>query len=214
VIANIDPRQVFGEMMDPAESPTGYRRRLDWLTPSDKSISISFVTDLDLPLMGFAFENLIFDSWNEDRVERNPFKGQAGFTLLVITTTIDHGLAPTGQHMVSVFAGLPIEAPLGPIDLCRYGEVVMSMVFRLIPKLDGHLLLANQGSVVEGYLTQPFGSIYGWKASPWQATLRRPNLQTPVRGLILAGQWTRPIQGVMSAVLSGSEAARIVLEGL
>ena len=217
VIANTDPRLVFGPMMDPRESPVGYRRRLGRLTPADKGVSISFVTDLDLPALGFTFENLVYDGWNEDQVERHPFNGQVGFYSLDVTTAADPGLAPPGQQMASVFAGLPLDAPLGTSDLQRYGEVVMGAVLKQIPELQGHLLLADQGVAgvdwvsPQGYLTHAFGPIYGWKTTPWQASLGRPLLRTPVKGLILAGQWTLPIQGVMPAILSGCEAARILL---
>ena len=78
VIANIDPRLVFGAMMDPAESPSGYRRRLGRMSSSDKGISISFVTHLDLPAIGYDFENLIFDGWDEKQIERHPLMGQVG----------------------------------------------------------------------------------------------------------------------------------------
>ena len=211
VIASLDPRAVFGGMMDPVESPAGYRRRLGRLTPADTGLSLSLVTDLDLPSMGFSFENLFYDSWNEDQTERTPINGQVGFFPLTITTLADPGLAPPGQHLVSVFAALPLEAPLGEDDLWRYGEIVMGVILQHIPELAGHLLLANQDSTGAGYLPHAFGPIYGWKTTPWQAGLGRPDLRTPVRGLLLAGQWTRPIQGVMPAILSGREAARIIL---
>ena len=175
------------------------------MIPADKGISISFVTDLDLPAMGFAFENLIYDGWDEDQVNRNPVNVLAGFISMTITTLADPGLAPAGQHMVNLFAGLPLDAPLEPVDVQRYSEVVINIISRRIPELRNHLLLA------EGYVPHTFGPMYGWKATPWQAGIGRPNLATPVKGLILAGQWTRPIQGVMPAILSGSEAARMIL---
>jgi phytoene dehydrogenase-like protein len=100
------------------------------------------------------------------------------------------------------------------VDIQRYGGTVMAIVLKLIPELEGHLLLTNQGSASQGYVTHAFDSMYGWKTTPWQASLGRPQLHTPVKGLILAGQWTLPIQGVMSAILSGCEAARIILGDL
>lgn len=206
VIANIDPRLVFGAMIDPAESPFGYRSRLGRMSPSDKGISISFVTDLDLPAMGYDFENLIFDGWDEKQIERHPLMGQVGLLSMNITTAADPDLAPSGQHLVSVFAGLPVDAPMQTDDKRRYSETVMSSVLRLIPQLEGHLLLGDKG-----YVVHAFDSIYGWKTTPWQAGLGRPTLHTPIKGLILAGQWTQPLQGVMTTILSGCEAARITL---
>jgi phytoene dehydrogenase-like protein len=123
-----------------------------------------------------------------------------------ITTAADADLAPSGQHLVSVFAGLPVDAPMQTADMQRYSGTVMAGVLKLIPQLEGQLLLGNKGYVVHG-----FDSIYGWKTTPWQAGLGRPTLRTPVKGLILAGQWTQPLQGVMTTILSGREAARITV---
>src|SRR5512141_1531964 len=128
VIANIDPRLAFGAMMDSAESPSGYRRRLGRMIPSDKGISISFVTPLDLPAIGFDFENLIFDGWDEKQIERHPLTEQVGCLSMNITTAADADLAPSGQHLVSVFAGLPVDAPMQTADMQRYSETVMSGV--------------------------------------------------------------------------------------
>lgn len=217
VIANIDPRLIFGEMMDPAESPGGYRRRLGRLSPMDIGISISFVTDLDLPAMGYPFENLFLDSWNEDQMERHPANGQVGFLPLTITTAVDPGLAPPGQHLVSAVAGLPLKASMEEGDVRRYAEILMQAVLKQIPELEGRLLLAGSpskdGVVVHpgGYISHAFGPMYAWRATPWQAGVGRPGLRTPVKGLILAGHWTRPLQGVMPVILSGSEAARMVI---
>jgi prolycopene isomerase len=212
VVANIDPRLVFGAMMDSVESPSGYRRRLGRLIPSDKGISISFVTDLNLPAMGFDFENLIYDGWDEKQVERHALNGQAGVLSLNITSAADPELAPPGQHLMSIFTGLPVDAPMRSNDVQQYGETVMSIVLKRIPELEGRLLLSDQGSAAKGYIAHAFDSIYGWKTTPWQSSLGRPPLHTPVKGLILAGQWTRPIQGVMAAILSGCEAARMILD--
>ena len=211
VIANMDPRLVFGEMMGPAESPSLYRRWLKALEPTDPGISISIVTDLDLPAMGFSFENLVFDSWNEDQIERTPLNDQVGFFSLTIPTAVDPSLAPAGQHMVSAFAGLPSDAPFGPEAVRRYGAVLMGEVLKLIPDLKGHLLLSDHRAAGDGYVLNAFGPIYGWKNTPLQSTLNRPPHQTPIKNLILAGQWTRPSQGVMSVIFSGCEAARIIL---
>lgn len=211
VIANIDPRQVFGPMMDPAQAPSGYRRGLARLAPADTGISLSFVTDLDLPALGFGFENLIYDAWDERQVERHPLNGQVGFLSLNVTTAADPGLAPPGQHLASAFAGLPLDAPMEPDDVQRYADVLMGVIQQRLPELPGHLLLSSQDGLSAGYLPRAFGPIYGWKATPWQSNLGRPDFHTPVKGLLLAGQWTRPSQGVMSAILSGSEAAKIIL---
>jgi phytoene dehydrogenase-like protein len=55
------------------------------------------------------------------------------------------------------------------------------------------------------------GPIYGCAASPAQAGLRRLPPQTPIPGLLLAGQWTQPAHGIFAVVESGIQAARLAL---
>ena len=206
VISSIDPRVVFGTTIDSAESPVGYRRRLERLLPSDNGISVSFVTDLDLPAMGFSFENIFFDH------EENHFIGRADFFSMVVTTAADPNLAPRGQHTVSVFTQLPPDATMVPEDTQNYCDTFMGIVLKRIPELKGHVLQVESDAME--YQPHAFGPIYGWKATPWQSSLGRPDLRTPIKGLILAGHWTRPIHGVMPVILSGCEAARIILRSL
>lgn len=209
VIAGIDPRLVFGPMMDPAEAPGRYRRRLGRLTSSNTGVSVSCVTDLDLAGMGFRFENLIFDSWDENTVSRTPFTDQVGFFSLTISNLADPGLAPPGQYSVSSFTGLPSQAPLGPADVKRYARVLKQTVEQHVPGLAGRMLL--RGDEGDGYLVRPSTPVYGWENTPWQAGVGRPEQRTPIHGLLLAGHWARPLHGVMPAILSGLEAARIIL---
>jgi phytoene dehydrogenase-like protein len=109
-----------------------------------------------------------------------------------------------------VFAGLPGDAPVEAADVRSYGERVMGTVLTHYPQLRGHLCLATDPATPGGYVSHLFGPVYGWRSTPWEATLGRPDQRTPVGGLILAGHWTRPTYGIMPAVISGCEAANIL----
>jgi len=211
VIANIDPRLVFDRMLDPAAASGLYRRRLRRLTTSNVGLSLSFVTDLDLPGLGYRFENLFFDSWDENTVLRTPQNGQAGFFSLTVSSLTDPGVSLPGQHTVSAFTGLPAGESLAPENLQRYAGVLRQILERQMPGLADHLVLKGSAQAQDGYLIRSSPPVYGWESTPWQASLGRPELQTPLRGLLLAGHWTRPLHGVMSALLSGREAARTIL---
>jgi len=212
VIANFDPRLVFSAMMEPEEIPGRYLRHLKQMKPAIAGVSLSFVTDLNLAELGLSFENLFFDAWNETQFERHPLNGQVGILPVTVPTLADPGLAPPGRHLVSVFTDLPFDAPMKQADVQRYCEVIWRAVLKQIPELQGRVLEVESGSLPLRYKSHAFNSIYGWEATPWQAGIGRPDLITPVRGLLLAGQWTRPLQGVMPAILSGCEAARKILQ--
>ena len=53
----------------------------------------------------------------------------------------------------------------------------------------------------------------GWALSPQQVGPKRLAQQTPIKNLLLSGHWTAPAVGVMSTVVSGLQAARIILKG-
>jgi prolycopene isomerase len=211
VVATLDPREVFGAMVSASEFPPRYRRRLARLVPSDPGISVSMVTDADLPALGLAFENIRFGGWEDAQGDRHPAEGESGFVSMHVTTIADPDLAPPGQHLLCACTSLPLGTPLRSDDVRRHRERVMGTVLTHVPQLHGHLVLAADPATAGGYLSHVFGPTYGWRVSPWQAILGRPDLHTPIKGVIIAGHWTRPAPGVMPAILSGREAANIIL---
>jgi prolycopene isomerase len=52
----------------------------------------------------------------------------------------------------------------------------------------------------------------GWAITPEQIGPKRLAQQTPIKNLLLSGHWTRPALGVLSVVISGLQAARMILE--
>ncbi len=55
------------------------------------------------------------------------------------------------------------------------------------------------------------GAAYGWAPIPAQSGARYPDVETPFRGLLLAGQWTFPGGSLPGALRSGIQAARRAL---
>ena len=64
---------------------------------------------------------------------------------------------------------------------------------------------------MERYTLNLTGAIYGWAVSPDQVGRKRLSHQTPVRGLYLAGHWTHPGGGIYGVIVSGLQAAQLVL---
>jgi phytoene dehydrogenase-like protein len=51
----------------------------------------------------------------------------------------------------------------------------------------------------------------GWETTPRNSGSRRPQIETPVNGLYLAGHWTQPGAGSLRVLVSGVMAAQHVL---
>ena len=214
VIANLDPRQVFGELLAPEQRPLAYLRKLNQMKLSIQSVNLSLVTDLDLPALGFGYETMFIDGWDEDQLWQDLLAGQPGVLSLTRLDAADPGLAAPGQHVVNLLCGLPPDFDNSPANVQRLVDALLVKVEQYAPGLMDHLVLANTGegeNIGPGYRTSFYGPIYGWSSLPRYTALRRLGPVTPVRGLTLAGQWTRPGQGAMGVVLSGIDAANRLL---
>ena len=212
IVSTIDPRYVFGGMIDAHQLPVSYYKKLKSFKTSVTGINISLLTDLNLPALGFGFETLIYDSWDRDQFQRNPTNGQVGMFTLTVSTIADPSLAPPGCHMVSAFCALPEDVRLSSQDRSRYGAVLFAELKKHIPRLSDHLMFAPDDVHPHGYLTHDFvGPIYGWTLSPQQSGFSRLGQYPPIKGLYLAGQWTQPGPGVMSVILSGMAVVKAIL---
>jgi prolycopene isomerase len=210
ILCNIDCRRAFSDLLEPGLSPERYWTRLESAEPSIEALDVSLVTDLDLPALGFGFETLCFNSWDADEVLRSLNSGEVGLFTLTVTTAVDLSLAP-GEHLISSVCGWPAGIMPTPESIERLGARLLAEIEKHIPGLSDHLILARNGRGPRGYITQKFGPIYGWAATPRQIGLGRLGQRTPVRGLHLVGHWTQPGHGVFTVVLSGLAAARLVL---
>jgi prolycopene isomerase len=208
VLSSADCRLLFDELIDAGSVPDRYRNRLGRLEPSIRAVNVSLVTDLDLLALGFGFETLVFDSWDMEEVfDRAASGGGIGIFTLTVTTAGDPALAPPGWHLVSSATGLPGDVKPSAGAVKDRGGQLLAEILKHIPGLADRLVLSRQG----GYITQEFGPIYGWAASPRQIGMGRLGPRTPVRGLRLVGHWAQPAHGVLTVVLSGMQAARKIL---
>jgi phytoene dehydrogenase-like protein len=210
VIADIDPRRVFGELIEAGQRPASYLRKLGRMELSARGLNLSLVTDLDLPRLGFGYETLVIENWDARQTWQELEAGKPGVFGLTMMDAADPDLAPPGQHLVSLFGSLPSGYKPSPENLRRTAENLLAAAEKHAPGLASHLVWAGSGEAAEGYLAKLFEPIYGWSSAPRHSALRRLGPWTPVKGLILAGQWTQPGQGAPGVILSGREAARIV----
>ena len=212
VLANKDSRHVFFELVEPAQVPARDRARLERLEPSIQALDVSLATDLDLPGLGFGFETLVFDDWDMEQVWSRAASGDVGIFTLTVTTAADPALASPGHHLVSSICGLPANIKVTSELIQSGGARLLAEIEKHIPNLADHLLLAKIGRSPDGYITQEFGPIYGWAATPRQIGLGRLGQRTPIQNLYLVGHWTQPGHGVLTVVLSGMTAARDLLK--
>jgi phytoene desaturase len=214
VISNADATQTFDDLVGvdqlPDEFVAGYRR----LRPSLSACVVYLGTDLDLRALGACHAMLAYRSWDHAETHSQMLAGRPTATLITIPTLSDPSIAPPGQNIIVGLTPVPFASEEHWADVkSRYVDTIVALVADLFPGLKDHITFVEGATphTLRRYSRNTGGAMYGWEHSPDQAGLSRLGHNTPVRGLYLAGHWTRPGGGVYAAVGSGLGAAQAVL---
>jgi prolycopene isomerase len=212
VISNAEAPATFHKLLDPAELPARYLRRLERMEQCAPGASLCMATDLDVRSQGLPHESIIVKEWDMERVWQRSYAGDIAAFSLTAPTVDDPTLAPPGQHLLSATVFLPpaAETNFPPEARSQFCSAVLSEVESVLPGLSQHLIPITGDANQPVYL-ETFGPIYGWATSPQLTGFNRLPNQTPIRGLYLAGQWTQPGHGVMTVVFSGQTVAQNIL---
>ena len=214
VIAAIDARSTFEELLGADRLPTRYLRRLRSLELSPSVVAIYVATNLDARALGANVETEIARAWDPERVYADGLGGRIAGVGVVIPSLADPSLAPPGEHVVTVMGLGARESGETRHDERRVADQLLDLAEDVLPGLRAHLTFVEPADGPGG-ATHPrvhrIGPVYGWIASPTQTGPRRLPHTTPVTGLLLAGQWTRPAHGILWVMESGIQAARVAL---
>lgn len=132
---------------------------------------------------------------------------------------VDPGLAPQGKGSLLIFT-LDDYARWKGLGQQEYRARKREVAHKLIARLEKYLPgLAQNIEVMEiatpltmeRFSSCPEGAIYGFAQTINQSSINRLSQKTRVKGLILAGAWTRPGGGVHGAFVSAMDAADMAL---
>ena len=142
--------------------------------------------------------------------------------IITIPTIIDPSLAPPGHHIVRIMAPASYSSGWGWNDRSRYRIIKEEMAQRLIrtvekryiPGLSARIKVTEAATprTLERYTANERGATYGLAPTPGQFGIGRPANRTPVKGLYLAGHYTRPSHGIVGAALSGRFVADMITQ--
>jgi prolycopene isomerase len=142
--------------------------------------------------------------------------------IITIPTLLDPSLAPPGHHIVRIMtpSAYGLRNGKGWHDPSRYRiikEEVAQRLIRLvegryIPGLSKHCTFIEAATplTLERYTANEGGATYGLAPTPRQIGRGRPANRTPLKGLYLAGHYTRPAHGIVGAAISGRFAADMI----
>jgi prolycopene isomerase len=144
--------------------------------------------------------------------------------IITIPTLLDSSLAPAGHHIVRIMTPAPysFRDGWGWHDRERYliikeevaQRLIRTVENRCIPGLSARIKITDVATprTLERYTANEGGATYGLAPTPGQFGIGRPANRTPLRGLYLAGHYTRPSHGIVGAALSGRFVADMITQ--
>jgi prolycopene isomerase len=228
IISNVSLRQTFGRLLSDG-APSSLARRLNRLeySLSNFIVYLGVKTDAEVDsLPFFTYLRSIPDLEEEYRMLREGKIPENPTVIMVVPSLIDPSLAPEGTHAVKLLCVAPYWYRNGwnRDDHRSYQALKEEVALRLIaqvesriaPGLRGKILLREAATPItlERYTGNEQGAMYGLATTPGQFGRHRPSNRTPIKGLYLAGHYTRPAHGIVGAALSGSFTANMILSRL
>jgi phytoene dehydrogenase-like protein len=233
VVSNLNPRLLYGSLIDPAELPTDFRERIkQWRCGSGTfrmNVALAELPDFSaLPGRTPAEHHAagIIMAPSLAYMEQAYLDAKAGgwsrrpIVEMLIPSTLDDTLAPAGQHVASLFCQhvAPILPQNASWDACReqVADVMIDLVNSHAPNIKRAVVGRQIMSPLD--LERTFGLIGGdifhGALSLDQLFSARPMLghgdyRGPVPGLYMCGAGTHPGGGVTGA--PGHNAAREVI---
>lgn len=106
-----------------------------------------------------------------------------------VPTNFDPSLAPPGHQLLTVCAVAPTTDITLKSEPKAWEEAMLRAMRRVVPGLDDHVVFIDTFGTefIERWIGKEFGPAVSTGQTPDQVGKRRPSVETPVRGLFLAG---------------------------
>ncbi len=207
VVSDVDARTTFERLVTQAEVPARLMRKLRRLEPTISAVAAYIATDLDVRSLGLGHVTTYSTTWDTRALYGFAQAGQVPALSLAIPTVTDPSLAPPGQHVMAIMALTSPSKPQAPEQADR----VLDRAAELLPGLREHITAFIGPGPEQRAPLHAFGPIYGPAMTPSQVGAHRTAHETPIAGLFLVGQSTRPGAGVPAVIESGLQVARLLL---
>jgi prolycopene isomerase len=227
VISNGDGHSTFQLLIGNHLLSDRFVRKLQGKQLSAPIFTLYLGVDLDLAQMGFDGALVHY----YPAMSKNPWeeKEGAGFDIeqekmaIRMDSIKNPTLAPGGAHTVAVAAFAPYELFIdGANRSSHYSEIkeeiaqkIMGVTERVIPGLSSHIIVRDASTPLtyERETLNMHGATMGWYLSA-QEFSRIRSQKTPIANLYQAGHWTFPGGGIPMVILSGINAAKLVLKDM
>jgi prolycopene isomerase len=227
VISNADSQSTFQSLIGHHLLPNRFVRKLKKREISAPVFTLYLGVDLDLAKMGFDGALVHY----YPAMNKNPWdeKGVEGFDIEKEKMTIrvdsikNPMLAPFGKHTVAIAAFAPYELFRDGGNISpHYTEIkeeiaqkIIGITEKVIPGLSSHIIVRDASTPLayERMTLNTQGATMGWYLSAKELSKIRSQ-KTPVANLYQAGHWTFPGGGIPMVIISGINAAKLVMKSM
>jgi len=223
IISNANPIETLGDLVDSGPIREKYNNELSKM---EKSVSVFQVyLGLNKPAKTLGMHNFMISlntSYDHDENFKNSINAECENCLLEIVdhAQLDSSLAPEGKGTLLIMTFDSYKNWQGLTDE-QYKQRKKMLADKLVKRAEK--LLPGLSSCIEvmevatpktmyRYTLSPEGAIYGFAHTVMQSGIFRLDQETRIKGLYLAGAWTRPGAGVHACFISGFDAAELVLK--
>lgn len=222
VVAAMNIRRAFVDLL-PEEYGEKFYHRVHSLEYSLSSFLVYLGVKMDLGLPYFTY----LSSGSMEMEYQQLCRGQMPddpTVMITIPTFLDPSLAPQGYHILRLLSAAPygFRDGWGGNNRSLYHKIKEEVARKLIrtveigciPGLSSHIefLEAATPITLERYTANERGATYGLAPTPRQFGRGRPSNRTPIKGLYLAGHYSRPSHGIVGAAISGRFVADLIVK--
>jgi len=222
VVSNADGRQTFLTLIGEQYLSPKLAKELKETRLTDSTFLVCLGVNMDLKAMGFDGTTIVYNRSDniDDLWSGNPEKCSL---YIMMHSLRDPSQAPEGMATVQIVT-------LFPYDYMSYwkrgkdgtrgteytelkealADKLITSAEAIIPQLSKHIVYKDIATPLtyERYTLNSEGASHGWFPTPG-AKMR--SQKTPFKNLFQAGHWTFPGPSIFAVVLSGRNAAKLVL---
>ncbi len=221
VVSNAAARQTFKQLVGEEKVSRKYIKKLKRMEPTPPFAALFLGLDMDLKRMGLAPALHIHSStYDTDEHFKNVAdkmvneNGLDPFFRFQLAPLSDPTSAPPGKSALVIHTiPVPSEGWNNLEWRNRAVDLMIKRAEKCIPGLSSTIVYQELWTpeTLDTYAMSGTDASIGWALSPQQVGPKRLAQQTPIRNLFLSGHWTQPAIGVLSTVISGLKAAKIIM---
>jgi prolycopene isomerase len=225
VIANANAIDTLTNFLDDDALKERYKKKLSGMQKSVSALQLYLGLDVPAKTLGMnEFMFSIHTSYDNDEDFRYSLAGdyQRCGLQIVDHAQIDPTLVPEGKGNLLIMAydtysrWQDLEEAVYKRRKEEAAGKLIQRAEKYLPGLSGHIEVMEVATprTMQRFTLSPQGAIYGFAQTLAQSGIKRLSQETLVKGLFLAGAWTRPGHGVHGCFISGIDAADLALQFL